>query len=110
MVTMKTLKFHKSLVKLVLNKEKTITWRLFDDKDLSKGDIVSCLVWETKEEFAKARIIEVNKKKFRDLKFADKDGHENFSSDEEMYKTYSKYYRCEITPENTLKIIKFELI
>ena len=100
---MKTLKFRKPLVKLVLNNKKTTTWRLFDDKNLSEGDIVSCLVWKTKEEFAKARLIEVKEKKFKDLELTDKGGHESFSSDEEMYKTYSTYYSCEITQKAHLK-------
>ena len=40
----------------------------------------------------------------------DKQGHEPFSSDEEMYKTYSGYYNIEVTSNTPLKIIKFQLI
>ena len=56
---MKTLKFRKNLSELILKNEKTSTWRLFDDKDLKEGDIVQFLVWETKEEFANAKIVNV---------------------------------------------------
>lgn len=55
---MKTLKLRESLSKLILQGKKNTTWRLFDDKNLSKGDVVSFLVWETKKEFAKARLLQ----------------------------------------------------
>jgi len=45
---MKTLKFANNLVSLILSGEKTATWRLFDDKDLTKGDKVLFLDQETK--------------------------------------------------------------
>lgn len=107
---MKTLKFRKELSELILKKEKTTTWRIFDDKDIKKGDVMQFLVWETKEVFANARIINVIEKKFKDLNEQDLDGHEKFTSKEEMYATYSTYYN-ETVDENTLvKIIKFELI
>ena len=107
---MKTLKFRKSLVKLVLNKEKTITWRLFDDKDLSKGDVVSFLVWETKEEFTKAKLIEVKETTLGELSKEDLEGHERFSSEKEMYDTYSKYYEQKVDETTPIKIIRFNLL
>ena len=107
---MKTLKFRKELSELILKKEKTTTWRIFDDKDIKQGDIMQFLVWETKEVFADAKIINVIEKKFKDLDEQDLEGHEKFESKEQMYKTYSTYYN-KIVDENTLvKIIKFELI
>ena len=107
---MKTLKFRKELSELILKNEKTTTWRIFDDKDIKKGDLMEFLVWETKEVFANAKIINVIEKKFKDLNEQDLDGHEKFASKEEMYETYSTYYN-KTADENTLvKIIKFELI
>ncbi len=106
----KTLKFRKILSELILRNEKNTTWRIFDDKDIKEGDIIQFLVWETKETFAKAKIINVIEKKFKDLDEKDMEGHEKFETKEEMYETYSKYYN-KIIDENTLvKIIKFELI
>ena len=64
---MKTLKFRKSLSKLILQEKKYATWRLSDDKNLSVGDIISFLVWETKEEFVKAKIIEIKETTFGEL-------------------------------------------
>ena len=93
---MKTLKFREKLSKLILQKEKNTTWRLFDDKNLSVGDIVSFLVWETKVEFAKAKLTEIKEATFGKLTDKDWEGHEKFLSDEEMYKTYSKYYSRQV--------------
>ncbi len=107
---MKTLKFRESLSKIILEKSKNTTWRLFDDKNLSKGDIVSFLVYETKKEFAKARLINVKETTFGKLTDEDLVGHERFLSDKEMYNTYSKYYNCKIDKDTPIKIIKFELI
>jgi hypothetical protein len=37
---MKTLKFDHNLAQLILKGEKTTTWRLYDDKDLSVDDVI----------------------------------------------------------------------
>lgn len=107
---MKTLKFRKNLSELILNKEKTTTWRIFDDKDIQTGDLIQFLVWETKEAFANAIIIDVIEKKFKDLNDEDFEGHEKFDTMDEMYKTYSTYYNKEVNEDTTVKIIKFKLI
>lgn len=107
---MKTLKFRKELSELILKKEKTTTWRIFDDKDIKQGDVMQFLVWETKEVFANAKIINVIEKKFKDLNEQDLDGHEKFVFKEEMYSTYSTYYNRTIDENTLVKIIKFELI
>ncbi len=107
---MKTLKFRKNLSELILKKEKTTTWRIFDDKDIKQGDVMQFLVWETKEVFANGRIINVIEKKFKDLNEQDLDGHEKFASKEEMYATYSTYYNKTVDENTLVKIIKFELI
>jgi hypothetical protein len=107
---MKTLKFRKSLAQRILNHEKTNTWRLFDDKDLTVGDEVLFLVWETKEEFAKAKLTAVTETMLGELTDEDWQGHEKFASDDEMYKTYSKYYNRPVDAGTKVKIIKFELL
>ncbi len=107
---MKTLKFREKLSKLILNGGKTNTWRLFDDKELSKGDKVSFLIWENKKEFAKAMLIEVEEKKLNELTDKDWEGHEKFSSEKEMYETYSKYYKKPVNKDTSVKIIHFKLI
>ncbi len=107
---MKTLKFRKNLSNLILKNEKTTTWRIFDDKDISQGDEMQFVVWETGEVFAKAKIVHVVEKKFKQLNEEDLEGHEKFSSKEEMYATYSTYYKKQVNENTIVKIIKFEVL
>lgn len=107
---MKTLKFDDKLIPPILERKKTTTWRLFDDKDIKERDIVIFLSSNSKKEFAKAKIIKVNNKTMSTLTEEDKQGHENFYSEERMYRTYKKYYNKEISENTPIKIIKFELL
>jgi len=107
---MKTLKFHPSLVPKVLSGKKVTTWRLFDDKNLTEGDEIMFLNSETKQEFIKAVLTHVKETTFSNLTEDDWKGHEKFSSDEEMYSAYSRYYNGPINENTELKIIRYELI
>lgn len=107
---MKTLKFHPSLVDLILEGSKTTTWRLWDDKNLQVDDEISFLDSYAKAEFAQATIINVKEKSFEKMTDEDWEGHERFANEEQMYKSYSKYYNNKEINKNTLvKIIKFKL-
>jgi hypothetical protein len=106
---MKILKFTSNLAKKIISGEKTSTWRLFDDKNLQKGDELILVEKETSKEFAKATITSVRERKFEDLTEADYEGHESFESEEKMYEAYKKYYGSEVTPTSILKIIDFQL-
>lgn len=105
---MKSLKFRSHLVPLVLSGEKYVTWRLFDDKNLKVGDDIQLLEFVTNRHFADAEIIKVIEKPLGELQPEDRDGHEGFASDAEMYETYSHYYKTAVTPEALVKIIWFE--
>ncbi len=107
---MKTLKFREKLSKLILEGEKDTTWRLFDDKNLSVGDEVRFLIWDSLEEFVKVKLLDVRETVFGKLTEEDWEGHEKFESEEEMYKTYSKYYNCKVDENSPVKIIKFKII
>jgi len=107
---MKTLKFRKYLVDLILKKEKNSTWRLFDDKDLSVDDEISFVIWETGEEFEREKILDVKETVFGELTDEDWKGHEKFESEKNMYDTYSKYYNQKVGENSPVKIIKFKLI
>ena len=61
----------KVLSKLILQREKNTTWRLFDNKNLSKGEVLSFLIQETEEELAKGKLIEVRETALGEL--TDKD-------------------------------------
>ncbi|MBS3143706.1 ASCH domain-containing protein [Candidatus Woesearchaeota archaeon] len=106
---MKSLKFSEPLPNLILKGEKTSTWRINDDKDIKKNDEL-CLCYLNGEKFAKAKVILVKETKFKDLTENDFKGHENYSSKEEMYKIYSKYYNINVNENTKVKIIKFQCL
>lgn len=105
----KHLKFSPQLVPLILSGQKVSTWRLFDDKELSVGDIVNFLEHGTGRHFASGRLIRVVEKLMGELTDTDKEGHEKFETDEEMYATYSRYYGKSISEATPVKLIWFEL-
>jgi hypothetical protein len=106
----KVVKFRDYLVPLVLSGEKNSTWRLFDDKDLSVGDDIELQVFVTLKAFANAKIIKVAEKQFAELSKEDKQGHEKYTSDVDMYAEYTRYYKTDVGPETLVKIIWFELV
>ena len=106
---MKTLKFYKHLVGLVLDGSKTITWRLFDDKNLSDGDHCIFINKNTGEEFAQATLIKVQTKTLKELTEKDFDGHESMGTDEEMYTEFSKWYSKSVNKDTEVKIIHFKI-
>lgn len=107
---MKTLKFAKNLVPLVLSGEKTATWRLFDDKDLKVGDSLNLINKDTGEEFAKAVITTVKYKKLGDVNDGDYIGHEKFESREIMMNTYKMYYGDNVDKDTLIKMINFKML
>ncbi len=106
---MKTLKFRHNLVKEILDGRKTVTWRLFDDKDLNVGDKLEFIDWDNGEKFAEAEIIAIREKALGDIEEADYKGHERYENQEEMLQNYKKYYGDRVTQDTTIKIINFEL-
>jgi|SRR3989344_6595679 len=107
---MKTLKFRSNLIKPILEGVKTSTWRLFDDKNLSKEDKISLIDWKTKIEFKKAIITEVIERSFDELTPEDLKGHEKYNSKEDMYKGYEEYYNKPVNENTKVKIIRFKLL
>lgn len=105
---MKTLKFKNHLVEKILSGEKTSTWRLFDDKNLQEGDILTFIDKETLEAFGTATITNLRVKKLGTLEDKDWEGHERFDSETDMYSTYRKYYGDGVSPETEVKILSFE--
>lgn len=104
---MKTLKFTPHLAQQILAGEKTSTWRLFDDKDLQEGDEIVFLNKETNEKFGTAIVTSLHKKTLGSLEEADWIGHERFSSEEEMYQAFRKYYGDQVKPDTEVKILTF---
>ena len=107
---MKRMKFAPNLVPLVLSGKKTSTWRLWDDKDLTTGDFVEFANSETLEVFAKAELTKVIEKPFKELTNDEKVGHEKYTSEKELFKTFEKYYNKPVNENTLFKIVSFKLI
>ena len=107
---MKTIKFAGSLVELILNGSKTVTWRLFDDKDLQQVDELEFINRDTGEVFGYAKILWTKEKLIKDIRDEDYDaGHEKYKNTEELILNFGKYYEGREVDENTsIKIIKFK--
>jgi len=105
---MKIMKFKPHLCKQILTGEKTATWRLFDDKDLSEGDEIEFMNKETMTIFGRGSITTLRIKTLGTLVESDWEGHERFDSEEEMYEVYKSYYGDKVGPDSELKIIDFE--
>lgn len=106
----KSLHFVSSLIPLILSGEKVSTWRLWDDKDLSEGDIVDFLESGTERHFATAILTRVLEKKIGKLTDEDKAGHEKYKNDKEMFRTFERFYKRKIDSDTKVKIIWFKLI
>lgn len=106
---MKTLKFKERLAEEILRGENDSTWRLFDDKNLSLGDLLRLVNKDSGEEFAHATILSVHEKPLDEVVDTDFDGHERYLSLDAMVETFRGYYGDKVTPKSTLKIIRFRL-
>ena len=106
---MKKIKFRPDLIASILDGSRTITWRLFDDKNLSKGDELILVNANTLDAFAKVIIVSVKKTKLGSLSEVEMKGH-NYSSKEQMYERFSKLYNKKVDGNCELKIVEFKLI
>lgn len=104
---MKSLKFAPHLVEKIISGEKTSTWRLFDDKNLTVGDELIFINRDTNEEFGTALITGLKIKTLGTVTYEDYFGQEKYSSDEEMYKNFRKYYGDKVDENTEVKIINF---
>ncbi len=98
------------LVELVLSGEKTTTWRLFDDKNLTAGDTITLIKRPELVPFAEAKITSVLEKPLKDMTEADLEGHEKYDSQQTMYEDYSRYYNRPVDRNTLVKIVKFKLL
>ncbi len=106
---MKELKFQPHLAEMIRNREKWLTWRLFDDKDLSEGDKVQFIDKKDEKIFAEAILTKVWMKPFGEFGDKEFDGHEKFSTEEERYETYSRYYGRDVDKDTPVKMAIFKI-
>ncbi len=110
---MKTLKFNHELAQQVASGQKTVTWRVNDEKNLSVDDEV----WivdkverknpETWQAIGTARINQILAKHLGEMKGDELGGHEEYSSKEAMIKTFQEYYGQDINENTPVKVIHF---
>lgn len=104
---MKRLKFRKELAEMILAGAKTVTWRFFDDKDISVGDKLR-LCYDDGKIFGHARVVEVSEKPFLAVSDSDRLGHEPFANNESMLATYQEYYGGNVSWNSVMKVIRFK--
>lgn len=111
---MKKLKLDHELAQLVMEGQKTSTWRLFDDKDLSVNDKVLLVdkvdpkqpnSWKA---IGMATISSVTERRLADITDRDLSEGEAFTSRDEMLATYRRYYGPNVTWQTPVKIIHFD--
>ena len=107
---MKKLGFAQNLVPLILGGSKTVTWRMFDDKNLQIGDQLEFINSNTGEKFAEAEFVSIREKKLGEIEEKDFQGHETYKGKEEMLKTYQGYYGDKVDWDTPVKIIAFKLL
>ncbi len=113
MVMMKKLKLDHDVAQQVQSGQRTSTWRLFDDKDLSVNDQVLLVdkvdaddpnTWTT---IGTATIDRVVQRRLGDISEQDMEGQESFTSRQQMLATYQRYYGSDVSWQTPVKIISF---
>ncbi len=110
---LKSLKLDHKLAQLVASGNKTSTWRLKDDKNLSVNDeieLIDKVDAEKPETWLKiglAKIDRVTEKRLGELSDSDFSGHETYQSTEEMMNVYRGYYGDDIDSNTPVKMLDF---
>lgn len=111
---MKTLKFEHSSARLIQTGEKTSTWRLYDDKDLSVGDDFKIIdkvnptdttSWQI---IGNGKISQIVEKKLNDLSEQEINSEKGFKTKDEILDAYRGYYGERVTFETPVKIVTFD--
>ncbi|HEX5447665.1 MAG TPA: reverse transcriptase-like protein [Candidatus Saccharimonadales bacterium] len=111
---MKTLKFDHEAAQEVLGGQKTATWRLFDDKDLSVNDQLRVIDKVNPDDGNSWRVIgeavvtEIVAKKLGDVTDKDMAGHEIYRSKDEMLEVYRRRYGERVNLDDPVKIVYFK--
>lgn len=98
----KTLKYNPFYIETILKNGVSVDVRLFDDKNLSVGDVIDLLNGETGEKFATGTITAIRETIFKETV---KGG-----ADRELYEKYEKLYGRDVKPTDVAKIVRVDLI
>jgi hypothetical protein len=93
---------------MILTGKKTVTCRLFDDKDFKIGDELELVNKETMEKFANAVVVGIREKRLGDIEGQDFEGHETYESREDMFREMVKNYGDK-GGDTLVKIVEFNL-
>jgi len=113
---MKTLKFDHNRAQQILSREKTTTWRLYDDKDLSVNDDIKVVDKQNPNDpktwrvIGIAKVTEVIEKKLGDVTKEDMAGHQSFETKEEMLSYYRQLYGDRVQFDTPVKIVMFDFM
>lgn len=111
---MKKLKLDHEQAQMVLRGEKTSTWRLFDDKDLTVNDRIVLVdkvdpeqpqTWKV---IGIGRINRIIEKRLGDIQPEDYDGNEPHASREARLAAYQGYYGDNVTHDTPVKMVYFD--
>lgn len=111
---MKTLKFNHELAQEVQSGEKTVTWRVNDEKNLGVDDEVWVIDKverdnpDTWQAIGTARVTEILAKHLGDITNGELGDHAEFSSRQDMLHAFHQYYGSDINEHTPVKIIHFE--
>lgn len=109
----KQLKFQHQLAQNIVDGSKTATFRFFDDKNISVGDVVVIVDKVEQDNPASwlvvgdAMVTEVREKRLADVSGDDWDGHEQYTDIQSFIDTHAGYYRQPIDETTPIKIIRF---
>ena len=108
----KTIKFAANLIPLIKNGAKTFTYRIGDKYEyLKKGDRVMVQEGGGNDGviFAEVKITEKYHTTFASIPF-NRNGHEKYSSKQEMRETFKRYYKQEIKDDQDFLVFGFKVI
>jgi ribonuclease HI len=109
---MKALKVNHSLAQLILKGQSSVTWRLYDDKDLSVNDFVQIIDKLDPERPATWKVIGIAQiTKIVEKPLGDTEPSEyelsNLSTQAQVLKTYRRYYGSNVSSSTPVKIVHF---
>ncbi len=110
---MKTLKFNHELAEQVRSGQKTVTWRVNDEKNISVDDEVWIIDKVDKKNpdtwlaIGTAKVTEILAKHLGDISNEELGGDEAYASKEAMVKAFQEYYGRDIHEHTPVKIIHF---
>jgi ribonuclease HI len=111
---LKYVKVSHKVSKLIMDGEKSSTWRINDEKNISVDDAIGIIDKVDPKDPSSWQIIgtghvnSVIQKRLSDVHSDDLGPGETFDSRQEMMKTFRKYYGPDISERTTLKIINFD--